>query len=173
MPVPQRWLKMSWVSAYSALHTVCPGPWNKLPFSAFTMPLYLSFRGGWPNLAHGISGVWALGQKLRFQLLLPKQKDKEWSLSHQSDFCGFMQPSPRGTCTPTLKAISGCAHWESKVPDGQILPLFSYFCPTFSPWNVKTESQLWAGRYLSQGKWGEVVKYYWAFWDTERDYAPW
>jgi hypothetical protein len=42
----------------------CPKPCNKCPFSAFTKPLYLVFRGRWPNLAYGISGVWALGPKL-------------------------------------------------------------------------------------------------------------
>jgi hypothetical protein len=45
----------------------CPKPCNKSPFSAFTMPLYLVFRGRWPDLAYGISGVWALGPKLIFQ----------------------------------------------------------------------------------------------------------
>jgi hypothetical protein len=39
---------------------------NKPPFSAFTMLLYLVFRGRWPDLADGISGVWALGPKLLF-----------------------------------------------------------------------------------------------------------
>jgi hypothetical protein len=38
------------------------------PFSAFTVPLYLAFRGGWPDLTYGISGVWALSPKLLFQL---------------------------------------------------------------------------------------------------------
>jgi hypothetical protein len=33
------------LSAYSAVHTACPELWNKLPFSAFTMLLYLAFRG--------------------------------------------------------------------------------------------------------------------------------
>jgi hypothetical protein len=33
------------------LPTVCPKLCNKPPFSAFTMPLYLAFRGGWPDLA--------------------------------------------------------------------------------------------------------------------------
>jgi hypothetical protein len=35
-------------------------------FSAFTVTLYLMFRVGWPDLAYGISGFWALGPKLQF-----------------------------------------------------------------------------------------------------------
>jgi hypothetical protein len=31
------------------------------------MPLYLAFRGGWLDLARGISGMWALDPKLLFQ----------------------------------------------------------------------------------------------------------
>jgi hypothetical protein len=49
--------------------TACSELWNKLPFSAFTKPLYLVFRGRWPDLAYGISGVWTFGPKLWFQLL--------------------------------------------------------------------------------------------------------
>jgi hypothetical protein len=48
------------------LPTACLELCNKLPFSTFTMPLYLAFRGGWLDLARGISGVWALGSKLQF-----------------------------------------------------------------------------------------------------------
>jgi hypothetical protein len=33
------------------------------------MPLYLAFRGRWPDLAYGISGVLALSAKLPFQFL--------------------------------------------------------------------------------------------------------
>jgi hypothetical protein len=44
-----------------------PEPCNKSPFSAFTMTLCLAFRGEWPDLAFGISGVWALDPKLWFQ----------------------------------------------------------------------------------------------------------
>jgi hypothetical protein len=55
------------LSAYSASSTACPESCNKPPFSAFTMPLYLAFRSRWPDLAYGISGVWALGPKLQFQ----------------------------------------------------------------------------------------------------------
>jgi hypothetical protein len=40
MPVPQRWLKMSWVFTL-LLPTVRPQPCNK-SFSAFTVPLYLA-----------------------------------------------------------------------------------------------------------------------------------
>jgi hypothetical protein len=47
------------------LPTVCPKLCNKSAFSAFTMALYLAFRGKW--LAYGISEVWALGPKLQFQ----------------------------------------------------------------------------------------------------------
>jgi hypothetical protein len=46
----------------------CPKPCNKSPFSAVTMPLYLGFMGRWPDLAYGISGVWAFGPKFWFQL---------------------------------------------------------------------------------------------------------
>jgi hypothetical protein len=31
------------------------------------MPLYLAFRGRWPDLTHEISGVWVLDPKLQFQ----------------------------------------------------------------------------------------------------------
>jgi hypothetical protein len=55
------------LSAYSASSHTCPQPCNKPPFFAFTMPLYLIFRDGWPDLASGISAVWALGPKLQFQ----------------------------------------------------------------------------------------------------------
>jgi hypothetical protein len=48
------------------LPTACPKLCNKPPFSAFTMPLYMAFRGRWPDLAYGISGVWVLGPKLHF-----------------------------------------------------------------------------------------------------------
>jgi hypothetical protein len=34
------------------------------------MPLYLAFRGRWPDLAYGISGVWALGPKLKFHMII-------------------------------------------------------------------------------------------------------
>jgi hypothetical protein len=44
----------------------CPELYNKPPFSIFTMPLYLAFRGRWPDLAYGISAVWAFGPKLQF-----------------------------------------------------------------------------------------------------------
>jgi hypothetical protein len=40
-----------------------PKLYNKTPFSAFTTPLYLVFRGGCSRLAHGISEVWVLGPK--------------------------------------------------------------------------------------------------------------
>jgi hypothetical protein len=52
-------------------YTVSP-PWRipshvkNLLSSAFTMTLYLAFRGRWLNLAYGISGVWALDPKLQF-----------------------------------------------------------------------------------------------------------
>jgi hypothetical protein len=48
------------------LSTASPELCDKPSFSAFTMPLYLVFRGGWLDLAYGISGVWALGPKLLF-----------------------------------------------------------------------------------------------------------
>jgi hypothetical protein len=61
----------------------CPKPYNKSSFSAFTMPLYLAFRGRWLDLAYEISGVWALGLKLiskmhlnisaKIHFLLPKK----------------------------------------------------------------------------------------------------
>jgi hypothetical protein len=35
------------------LSRACPEPCNKVPFSAFTTPLYLAFRGGWQDLAYG------------------------------------------------------------------------------------------------------------------------
>jgi hypothetical protein len=49
------------------LHTARSKPCNKPPFSVFTRPLYLAFRGKWSDLAYGISGVWALGPKLQLQ----------------------------------------------------------------------------------------------------------
>jgi hypothetical protein len=53
------------LSAYSASsHGMC----NKPSFSALTMPLFLAFRGRWPDLAYGISGIWALGPKLQIPL---------------------------------------------------------------------------------------------------------
>jgi hypothetical protein len=55
------------LSAHSASSHSMSWACNKPPFSAFTMPLYLEFRGRWPDLAHRISGVWALCPKLQFQ----------------------------------------------------------------------------------------------------------
>jgi hypothetical protein len=34
------------------------------------MPLYFAFKGRWPDLAYGITGVWTLDPKLQFQLYL-------------------------------------------------------------------------------------------------------
>jgi hypothetical protein len=56
---------MSWVLTLP-LPMACPKLCNK-SFSAFTMLLDLVFRGGWLDLAYGISGVWVLGPKLQFQ----------------------------------------------------------------------------------------------------------
>jgi hypothetical protein len=61
-----RWLKVSWVPSLRP-PTLCPESRNKPPFSAFTRPLYSVFRGGWSDLAWGLSGVWVLGPKLWFQ----------------------------------------------------------------------------------------------------------
>jgi hypothetical protein len=56
------------LSASSASSHKCPEPYHKPPFSAaFTRPLDWGFRDEWPDLAYGISGVWALGPKLWFQ----------------------------------------------------------------------------------------------------------
>jgi hypothetical protein len=49
------------------LLTACPEPCNKPPFSAFTGPLYLAFKGEWLDLAYRISGFWAVGSNLQFQ----------------------------------------------------------------------------------------------------------
>jgi hypothetical protein len=49
------------------LPIACPKPCNKPPFSALTVPLYLTFRGRWLDLAYGIAGDWVLGPKLPFQ----------------------------------------------------------------------------------------------------------
>jgi hypothetical protein len=54
------------LSAYCSSSHSIPEPCNKPPFSVFTMPLYLVFRGRRLDLAYGISGVWALGPKLQF-----------------------------------------------------------------------------------------------------------
>jgi hypothetical protein len=64
------------LSAYpaSSKSMVCPEPCNKPPFSAFTIsPFapYLAFRGGWPDLAYGIAGVWVLVQNSGFNFILP------------------------------------------------------------------------------------------------------
>jgi hypothetical protein len=59
-------LKMVWVLTLP-LPTVCLEPCKKSPFSSFAMPLHLAFRGRWPDLAYGLSRVWALGPKLQFQ----------------------------------------------------------------------------------------------------------
>jgi hypothetical protein len=58
------------LSAYSASSHRCTKPCNQSPFFAFTMPLYLAFRGGWLDLAYGISGVWALVQNTSFSWYL-------------------------------------------------------------------------------------------------------
>jgi hypothetical protein len=70
MSVPQRWLRMNWVLTLPLL--MCPEPCNKPPFSAFTRPLQLEFRGGRLDLAYGISGAWALDPKLRFHVQDPE-----------------------------------------------------------------------------------------------------
>jgi hypothetical protein len=54
-----------------SLPTVCPEPCNKPPFLAITMPLYLVFKGGWPDLAYGISEVRASLPLLSLTLLPP------------------------------------------------------------------------------------------------------
>jgi hypothetical protein len=54
------------LGATLTLPRACPDSCNKPPFSAFTLPLYVVFRGRWPDLAHGVSGAWALGPKLWF-----------------------------------------------------------------------------------------------------------
>jgi hypothetical protein len=65
-----------------------PQPCNKPPFSTFNKPLYLAFRGGWLDLAHGLSGVWTFGPKFQFHhplvrafhlLLMGQPKGKHWS----------------------------------------------------------------------------------------------
>jgi hypothetical protein len=76
------------LSAYSAsFHSMSL---EKLPFSAFTMPLYLAFRGRWPDLTYGISGVWALGPKL--QIHLQNYILKSVFLLHYATYCttGFI-----------------------------------------------------------------------------------
>jgi hypothetical protein len=92
----QRWLKMSWVLSLP-LPTACPEPCNKPPFSAFTRPLYLAFKGGWPGLAYEISGIWVLGPKLWSQsdMYPPLLYHTKWS--HGSDnflcsTCSFLLP---------------------------------------------------------------------------------
>jgi hypothetical protein len=59
--------KLRAYSASASSHSMCSKLCNKFPFPAFTTPLYLGFRDGWPDLANGISGVWVLGPKPRFQ----------------------------------------------------------------------------------------------------------
>jgi ethanolamine transporter EutH len=49
-----------------SLAMACPEQCSK-PFSAFTIPFYLAFSGGWLDLAYKISGVLVLGPKLQFQ----------------------------------------------------------------------------------------------------------
>jgi hypothetical protein len=51
-----------------SLPTACPELCSKYPFSTFTMPVYLVYRGEWPDLACGSPGVWA---PLQFQFLSP------------------------------------------------------------------------------------------------------
>jgi hypothetical protein len=58
------------LSAYCSSSHSIPELCNKFSFSAFTMPLYLAFKGGWLDLVYGISGVWALGPQCQFQKLL-------------------------------------------------------------------------------------------------------
>jgi hypothetical protein len=47
------------------LPMACPAPCNESPFSAFTMTLYLVFRGGWPDLVYNLRSL-GLGTKLGF-----------------------------------------------------------------------------------------------------------
>jgi hypothetical protein len=56
-------------SVHSASSHCMSRPCIKPPFSAFTMLLYLAFRGQWPDLAYGTSGVWALGPNSSFVYL--------------------------------------------------------------------------------------------------------
>jgi hypothetical protein len=55
------------LSAYFASSHGMPEPCNKPPFSVFIMPLYLAYRGRWPDLTCGSLGVWAWCPKLQFQ----------------------------------------------------------------------------------------------------------
>jgi hypothetical protein len=50
------------------LPMACFKPCNTPPFFAFTMPLYLAFKGRLLDLAYGISRVWALAPKFQFQV---------------------------------------------------------------------------------------------------------
>jgi hypothetical protein len=54
------------LSVYSAPSSAYTEICNKFPFFAFTMSFYLAPIGEW--VEYGISGVWALGPKLRFHL---------------------------------------------------------------------------------------------------------
>jgi hypothetical protein len=90
-----------------SLPIACPKPCNSTPFSALAMSLYLVFRGPWPDLAYGISEVWALDLKFWFQgdlwsfiIITVKRSDssdvKRWvqSVSILDAYCSVFFPLP-------------------------------------------------------------------------------
>jgi hypothetical protein len=122
MCIPWRWLKMGWVFTLP-LPTVCPKLCNKPPFSAFTRPLYLAFRGGWLGLAYGISGVWALG----FNTLYLFISTETWKAAKHCSQC---------LCLPVL---CSCLRLSYCYADTDVLDTNASVSKTFQPHFMYTD----------------------------------
>jgi hypothetical protein len=96
-----------------SLPMACPELCNKPPFSAFTRPLHLVSRDGWPDLACGISGDQALDPKLRFNFGGGSSRVCGWGVLRRGRWKG----SGGGTLlAPDLGAQSRLGHVDCEVP---------------------------------------------------------
>jgi hypothetical protein len=71
------------------------------------MPLYLAVRGGCPDLAYEISGIWALGPKLWFQWWRERERERE----RERALIGTLMTSPGAKWTSPLP------HLQLKIKD--------------------------------------------------------
>jgi hypothetical protein len=115
------------------------------PLSVFTRPRYLVFRGGWPDLAYGISGVWALGPKLRGQAQGPPSLILSTGFLHIF-VCLFEQRILWGgkKCLSSLLIIPSCL-WITAFTMSFHTP--DLFCLreslSFYPWNLLIPAVDW------------------------------